>query len=148
VSGSPEPRPNPAVVPIFATAAFLAGLVGLWGFTSLFLDRDVIDYPDAGLILGPSMAVAGCVVTFVGAWRVRRSPTPLLYGTLTALLAFAVILAIGAIGYSFVRGNFGVLPAAALHFGISPFMIGAALLCGIVVGGAGIVTRPRPARDR
>ena len=146
MSGSPEYPPNRATVPIFATAAYLAGLIALWGFTSLILDRDVIDYPDAGLFLGPWMAVAGCAIAFIGSWRVRRSPSPLLYGLLIALLAYAVIVLIGAIGYSVVRANLGVIPAAAFHFGISPFMVGAALLCGIVAGGAGLVTRPRPAR--
>lgn len=145
MSVSPESRPNPAVVPVFATAAFFAGLVGVWGFTSLILDRDVIDYPDAGLLLGPAMAVTACAVVFVRSWRVRRSPTPLLYGALTALLTYALVLLIGAVGYSTVRGNFGVLPAALIHFGISPFMIGAALLAGIVVAGAGVLTRPRRA---
>lgn len=146
MSGSPEYPPNRATVPIFATAAYLAGLIALWGFTSLILDRDVIDYPDAGLFLGPSMAATACVIVFVGVWRVRRSPTPLLYGALIAVLAYAVILMIGAIGYSVIRANFGVIPAAALHFGISPFMIGAALLCGVVVAAAGLATRPHPAR--
>jgi len=145
VSGSAEYPPNRATVPIFATAAYLAGLIALWGFTALILDRDVIDYPDAGLFLGPSMAVTGCAIAFIGSWRVRRSPAPVIYGLFTALIAYAVILLVGAIGYSIVRANFGVIPAAALHFGISPFMIGAALLCGVVVAGAGVVTRPRPA---
>ncbi len=62
------------------------------------------------------------------------------------MLAYAAIVLIGAIGYSVVRANLGVIPAATFHFGISPFMIGAAVLCGIVVAGAGLVTRPRPAR--
>lgn len=142
-----EPRSNRAIVPVFATAAYLAGLIGLWGFTSLILDRDVIDYPDAGLFLGPFMAVCGCMLTFVGSWRVRRSPTPLLYGALYAVIAFAAIVVLGAFGYSFARANFAVIPAAALHFGISPFMIGAAVLCGIVVGFTGVLTRPRRARQ-
>ena len=147
MSGSAEYPPNPATVPIFATAAYLAGLVALWGFTSLILDRDVIDYPDAGLFLGPAMAVTGCAIVFIGSWRVRRSPTPILYGGLTALIAYALILAIGAIGYSMVRANLGVIPATVLHFALSPFMIGAAVLAGIVIAATALVTRPRPARD-
>lgn len=145
MTGSSESRPNPAVVPVFATAAFLAGLVGLWGFTSLILNRDVIDYSDAGLLLGPSIAVTACVLTFFATMGARRSPTPLLYGALTVLVAFAVIVLAGAVGYSFVRANFAVIPAAALHFALSPFMVGAALLCGAVVAGAGLLTRPRSA---
>lgn len=138
-----ESRPNRGVVPAFATAAYLAGLIGLWGFTSLIIDRDVIDYPDAGLLLGPSMAVVGCVVTFIGAWRVRQSPTPLLYAALIALVAYLAIVGLGALGYSFARADFAVIPSAALHFAISPFMVGAAVLSGVVVGAAGLLTRPR-----
>lgn len=143
MSVSPEYPPRRATVPVFATAAFLAGLIGLWGFTSLILSRDVIDYPDAGLFVGPAMAVTGCLVTLFGTLRVGRSPSPFLYGALTAVIAFVAIVLVGAIGYSFVRANLAVIPAAALHFAISPFMIGAALLCGIVVGGTGALVRPR-----
>lgn len=145
MTGSSESRPNPLVVPVFATAAFLAGLVGVWGFTSLLLNRDVIDYPDAGLFLGPAIAVTACLVTFSATMGARRSPTPLLYGALTVLAAFAIIVLVGAVGYSLVRANFGVIPASALHFALSPFMIAAALLCGIVVAGAGLLSRPRRA---
>ncbi len=143
----PEHRPNPAVVPVFATAAFLAGLIGLWGFTSLLLNRDVIDYPDAGLLLGPSMAVAACVVTFLATMRARQSPSPILSGLLAAVVALVVILVVGAVGYSFARANFGVLPAAVVHFAISPFMIGAAILSGVVAGAAGVLTSPAPTSE-
>lgn len=146
MSASQESRPNPAVVPVFATAAFLAGLIGLWGFTSLLLDRDVIDYRDAGLLLGPAMAAAGCIVTFVAAWRVRRAASPMLAGLLTALVALAAILLVAAVGYSLVRGSFAVVPSTVLHFAISPFVLGAAVLSGVIVWGAGLATRPRAQR--
>ena len=137
-----QPRPNPALAPTLATASYLAGLVALWGFTSLILDRDVIDYEDAGPLVGPAMAVAACVVVFLLCLRAKRTQ-PALLGLLTGLVAYAAMLFVGGVGYSLRLDDFRVMWPAIVHFGIGPFIVGAAILAGLVVGAAAWLVRPR-----
>jgi hypothetical protein len=140
------PRRNPLVAPTFATAGFLAGLVALWGFTSLFTDRDVIDYPDAGPLVGPSMAIAACVVVFLLTLRARITP-PALLAIVTGLVAYAALLFVGGVAYSLRLDDFSVMWPAMVHFGIGPFMVGAGILAGLVVGATAGLVRPRYPRS-
>ena len=137
-----QPRPNPALAPTLATAGYLAGLVALWGFTSLLLDRDVIDYEDAGPLVGPAMAVAACVVVFLLCLRAKRTQ-PALLGLLAGLIAYAAMLFVGGVGYSLRLDDFSVMWPAIVHFGIGPFIVGAAVLAGLVVGATAWLVRPR-----
>ena len=146
-SDPPQPRPNPALAPTLATAGYLAGLVALWGFTSLILDRDVIDYEDAGPLVGPAMAVAACVVVFLLCLRAKRTQ-PALLGLLAGLVAYAAMLFVGAVGYSLRLDDFTVMWPAMVHFGIGPFIVGAAILAGLVVGATAWLVRPRYERRR
>lgn len=136
------PRRNPVVAPTFATAGYLAGLIALWGFTSLFTDRDVIDYPDAGPLVGPSMAIAACVAVFLLTLRARITP-PALLAIVTGLVAYFGMLFVGGVAYSLRLDSFSVLWPAMVHFGIGPFMIGAGILAGLVVGATAWLVRPR-----
>ena len=142
-SDPPEtPRSNPALAPTFATAGYLAGLVALWGFTSLILDRDVIDYEDAGPLVGPAMAITACVVVFLLCLRAKRTQ-PALLGLLAGAAAYFGAIVVGAIGYSLQRDTFSVMVPAVVHFGISPFFLGGAILAGLVVGATAWLVRPR-----
>ena len=142
----PSRRRNPALAPTLATAAYLAGLVALWGFTSLLLDRDVIDYEDAGPLVGPAMAVTACVVVFLLCLRATRTQ-PALLGLLAGFVAYAAMLFVGGVGYSLWLDDFSVMWPAIAHFGIGPFFTGAGILAGLVVGATAWLVRPRYSRD-
>ena len=118
------PPPNPALLPLLATVVYLAAVVALWGVVSLLLDRDVVDYPDAGPLLGPAMAAAAGLVTWAALWRTRRARSPWPGATLAVLGALAGMLVVSALGYGLV---------AAPHFALSPFVLSAAALSGITV---------------
>jgi len=137
------PAPNPALLPILATVTYLAALVALWGVTSLLLDRDPVDYRDAGPLLGPAMVAAACVVTWASLWRITR--TQLWSWVLVALAgSFVAMLLVGAVGYAMTRSDAAWLVLAAGHFALSPFVLGAALLSGAassVVRFAGAMNR-------
>ncbi len=146
-SEPPErPRGNPALAPTLATAGYLAGLVALWGFTSLIIDRDVIDYADAGPLVGPAMAVTMCIVVFLFSLRAKRTQ-PALLALITGAVAYLGALLVGAVGYSLRVDTFSVLWPAVVHFGIGPFMIGGAILAGLVVGATAWLVRPRYVTD-
>ena len=126
MSGQPQlpPPRNSAVLPALAAVVYAAAVVALWGLLSLILDREVVDYPDAGPLLGPAMAAAATVVTWLTLLRTRgsRSPWP---GAVAALLLAAIaMLVVAVVGYG---------PVAAPHFAISPFVLGAAALSAVTV---------------
>ena len=126
------PGPNPALLPILATITYLAAVIALWGVTSLLLDRDPVDYPDAGPLLGPAIAAAACVVTWLSLWRITR--TTLWSGVLVTVAgSFVAMLLVGAVGYAITRSDAAWLILAAGHLALSPFVLGAALLSGATV---------------
>jgi hypothetical protein len=126
------PLPPPArqsTLPILAAVTYLAAVVALWGMTSLVLDRDVIDYQDAGPLLGPAMVVVATLITWLVGWRSRSWA-----GAFVALFgSYLGMLVVAAIGYTFTRGELSWLGVAAAHFAISPFVVGAAVLSALVV---------------
>jgi hypothetical protein len=109
---------------VLATVVYIAAVVALWGVMSLLLDREVVDYPDAGPLLGPGMAASAAVVTWLTLLRTRRSRSPWPGAVAAVLLAAAAMLVVATLGYG---------PVAAGHFAISPFVLGAAALSGITV---------------
>jgi hypothetical protein len=146
MSEAQRPRSSPALASTFATAGYLAALIALWGFTSLILDRDVVDYEDAGPLVGPAMAIAACVAVFLLALRARITQ-PALLGLLAGAVAYAGMAIVGGIAYSLRRDTFTVMWSAIVHFGIGPFIVGAAILAGLVVGATAWLVRPRYPRS-
>jgi hypothetical protein len=118
------PPPNPALLPVLATVVYLATVAAFWGILSLVLDRDVVDYPDAGPLLGPAMALAAGVITWLVLRRTRRSRSPWVGAVLALFGSLAAALVVAAVGYA---------PVAAAHFALSPFILGAAALSGLTV---------------
>lgn len=126
------PPSSPALLPVLAAAVFIGMLVAVWGILSVLLDRDVVDYPDAGPVLGPAMVVAAAIVTWLVA--LRTASVPRLVGPLVALAVVAVVMPlVGAIGMTITRGDLTWMPTAFVHFAISPFMLAAAVLAGATV---------------
>ena len=128
------PPPNPALLPVLAAVVYVAGLVALWGLLSLLLDRDVVDYPDAGPLLGPAMAAIAAVVTLLVLLRNRRARGPWLGAVAAILFSGLGMLAAAGVGYG---------PVAVPHFAISPFILAAAVLSGVIVLGTWAL-RPSP----
>jgi hypothetical protein len=128
------PPTNPALAPILGTVVYLAALIGVWGGLSLLLDRDVVDYPDAGPLLGPAMAVVACAVTWLVSWWVARKGHPLRGAVIAASGSYVGMLVVALIGHSTM---------AVAHFAISPFVIAAALLSPLVIVGTWALTRTR-----
>lgn len=129
--GQLPPPPNPAVVTVFGAVTYLAALVALWGLLSFALDRDVIDYPDAGPLLGPAMATAATVATTLALLSARTG----LGVAIGVLGSYAAMLVVAAVAYA---------PVASARFAISPFVLGAAALAGVtVIAVAGIRSASR-----
>jgi len=134
------PPPNPALARVLATITYLAALIALWGFTSLLLDRDVIVQSDAGPLLGPAMALAACVATWLSLARSGRMAL-WVRALASAVFAFAGMLLVGAVGYALSTGEPGWLLLFVANYAASPFVIGAALLSGVTVLLAAAFTR-------
>ncbi len=135
------PPANPRVLPVFVTVTYLASVVAVSGFLSLALDRDVIDYPDAGPLLGVVMVAAAGVVTWLGCSRATHRDSPWPTALLTALFSFVAIALVGAIGYVLIRGSLSWMLLAGAHFALSPFTAAAAILAGLAVLAAWALAR-------
>lgn len=118
------PPTNPALLPALAAIVYIAAVVALWGILSLLLDREVIDYADAGPLLGPAMVASAGIVTWLVLLLTRRFRSPWPGTVAAAFLVGVAMLVVAAVGYGLV---------AAPHFAISPFLLGAVALAAITV---------------
>ena len=79
-SPSGEPNRYPIVLAVFAAVTFFALVVCAFGFISLFTNLEVIDEPDAGPLVGPSMVAFALATVLVSLLRraatLRTRPTP------------------------------------------------------------------------
>ncbi|MGX5682070.1 DUF6121 family protein [Schumannella luteola] len=137
------PPSNPALLPVLATVTWAAAVVAVSGVISLLTDRDVIDYPDAGPLLGVAMVVAAGVLTWFGCWRGVRASAPWAVALLTALGSFAAFVVVGAVGYGAIRASGAWMLLAAAHFALSPFVLAAAALSFLAAVGTWALSRPR-----
>lgn len=126
MSGQPQlpPPPNPALLPVLTAVVYVAAVVALWGILSLLLDREVVDFPDAGPLLGPAMATAAAVITWLALFRSRRSRSPWPWTVLALVLSLAAMLLVALLGYG---------PIAVAHFLVGPFIPAAAVLSALTV---------------
>jgi hypothetical protein len=123
------PPANRAVLPVLAAVTYLACVIAAWGILSLLLDRDVIDYADAGPLLGPAIALAAGVITWIVTWRSRTVLAPVI----ALFSSYLAMIVVGAVGYTLTSGLIARMPEVAAHFAISPFVAAAALLSPLVV---------------
>jgi hypothetical protein len=137
------PPTNPALLPVLAAVTWAALVVASSGVLSLLLDRDVIDYPDAGPLLGVVMVAVAGVVAWFGFRRTVRASTPWLPALLTGAAVFAAFVLVGAVGYALIRAEGTWMLLAAAHFALSPFVVAAAVLAFLVAVGTWALARPR-----
>ncbi len=128
------PTPMPARLALLAaltTAAWVAVVIAAWGLLSLLLDADVIREPDAGPFLGPAMVgVAAIALLFLLLRVVRTGERPAVAFFGSAAAVFLVLLFVGGMGYTLVRGELFWLLGFPLEYAPSPFIVAAALLAG------------------
>lgn len=124
-----------------ATVLAFALIVFVFGVLSLTLDRDVIDEADAGPLVGVSMVVVALLVVLL--ITLREAPAPVIGRTVTALLAVVMLSPlVGAIAYSAVRVELGVIPVFFGRYVLSPFVLASAGIAALVVLGHAAIRSP------
>lgn len=134
-------RPSKALLPVLTAVTYLAAVIAAFGFISLFADRDVIDIPDAGTLLGPAMVASATIITLVASVRALDRPTPWGPGFLGLAGSYCSMLLIGGIGYALVKGQALWVIFFISTQAVSPFVLVAAALSGLAVIGLWAVSR-------
>lgn len=121
------------LVAVMVTVLYGAILLAIDGFVSLLADRDVIQEPDAGPLVGPIMALvvlAAVFVSVLGGLRptLARPAIPVARAVVTALLVYLLGPLAGAIVY--VAGQEQLLTGVLFfaRYLLSPFVIASAVL--------------------
>ena len=109
-------------------------VIAAWGFTSLALDAEVMQYSDAGPLLGPAMTVAATLV--VGGWvtRAGRAGGVWVSAVGAAASVWFSMLLVGALGYAITRGSLAWLLLFAGGYATSPFVLVPAIIAAVLVG--------------
>lgn len=130
---SPTDHRESPLVALLAALAYPAFVIALWGIMSLLLDREVIDYSDAGPLLGPLVVVVGTLVTAGALWRVWRGTRSPLVAPASALIAYLAMVL--AAGLAYLAGGTRAVSGleAIAHFALSPFILGAAVITALTV---------------
>lgn len=124
------------LIATMTSVLFIALVIAVTGFEALLADVEAIPQPDATAYLGPAMVLAAGVVVFVTTATGIREGNPGVTGLVAAASTYLVMLAVGSVGYSMVRGDATELLVFPAGSALSPFVVGSvvvALLC--VVGG-------------
>nr|WP_301182488.1 DUF6121 family protein [Subtercola boreus] len=114
---------------VFAAVAFVALIVGAFGFITLFTDTEVIQEPDAGTALGPLMVLAATVLLAVLLFASARSRggivlrMPVLRSLVIAVSVYLAFVFSGGLLYGLGAGSLiSVLIFAAAH-AVDPFAL-------------------------
>lgn len=131
------------MLPVLATATYLAALIAVWGFTSLALDTDVVADTDASRLVGPSMAAAAALVVFLALRSVGGRASPWWTAVAASALTYGAMLLAAVVA----RGLDAADPLTGLAFAAtyaaSLFTILPALLAGLVVVGTWAALRAK-----
>jgi hypothetical protein len=127
------PPPHPLMLPVLATATYLAALIAVWGFTSLALDTDVVSDPDASRLVGPSMAAAAAIVEFLALRSLAGRASPWWTAVATSAASYGALLLAAAITRSLDAADLLAGLVFAGTYAASPFAILPAILAGLVV---------------
>jgi hypothetical protein len=126
---------------VYLTVTYGALVVAAWGLTSLVLDEDVMQYSDAGPLLGPAMAVAATLA--VGGWmpQARRGGGVMLPAVGAAASAWFALVLVGAAGLTLTRGTLGTMVLFAGNYAASPFVLVPTGLAAVLVAGVAAFSR-------
>ncbi|MBG6056981.1 fatty acid desaturase [Cryobacterium sp. MP_M5] len=126
------------VVAVFAAVLYAALIVAAFGMISLATNLDVISEPDAGPLVGPSMAAVAVLLVFVlmltlgVATRPDRQRVAVGYSFAAGIAAFGIFIVTGAILYAAGDGQpFHVLTFSAAML-LSPFSLATGILAVVV----------------
>ena len=134
------------LIATMTSVLFIALVIAVTGFESLLADVEVISQPDATPYLGPAMVLAGASVVFLATGVGARDGNPAVTGLVAAATSYLVMLGVGAVGYTLIRGDLTELVVFPAGYALGPFVVAAvvvALLC--VIGG--IATARHQARS-
>lgn len=121
------------ILPALMAVVYGSLIIAAWGFTSLLTDTDVISEPDAGPLLGPAMALAAILATWLCLGRVRHVQGVWGLAAAAAASAWLAMLVVGAVGYSLTRGDPTWLLLFAGKYALSAYLLVPALLAAIMV---------------
>lgn len=133
------------LIATMTSVLFIALVIAVTGFEALLADVEAIPQPDATAYLGPAMVLGAGVVVFVTTAAGIREGNPGVTGLVAAASTYLVMLAVGSVGYSMVRGDATELLVFPAGSALSPFVVGSvvvALLC--VVGGIAAARHQAP----
>jgi hypothetical protein len=115
---------------VLIAVAYIACVITSWAFLSLGLDRDVIENPRAGYLLGPATVAASGIVVLVLARSTRTLVVPMI---VTAATVYLGMLLVSAVAFAIVSGD----PIAGVVFAAgqaqSPFVFLAAVLGAVAL---------------
>ncbi|MBX3099267.1 MAG: hypothetical protein KF761_06760 [Salinibacterium sp.] len=120
----PPPPSSPLLLPTLVTVVYGATVAALWGVLSLAFDREVIDFLDAGPLLGPAMVAAACLTVWLLVLHTPRARSPWPRALAAVILVPSSMLVVAAVGYG---------PVAVPHFALGPFVWVASALAGVTV---------------
>jgi FtsH-binding integral membrane protein len=124
------------VVSVFAAVLYLSLIVAGFGVVSLITDREVIDEPLAGPVLGPVMAGVPVVLVFALMVKLGITTRPehqrvaLGYAIGSGFAASATFVVVGAVGFALEGGAAAPFAGTLLT---SPFTVITGLFGAIVV---------------
>lgn len=127
-----------AILALFAAVLYAALIVAGFGLISLATDLEVITAPDAGPLVGPSMAGAAVVLVFIMLLTLgvntppERQRAAVAFAFVTGIAAFGIFIAVGALLYAV--GNkqpFDVITFSGAMLP-SPFAVATGILAFIV----------------
>lgn len=115
---------------------FIALVIAVSGFESLFADIAIIAQADATPYLGPAMVLGGAVVVFLATAFGVPAGNPGVTGLVAAATSYLAMLGVGSVGYALIRQDVTELLVFPAGYALGPFVVGSVvigLLC--VVGG-------------
>jgi hypothetical protein len=127
-----DPPPNLLPV-VMTTVVYVATVIMVFGFLSLFLDRDVIAERDAGTVLGPAMVAAGSLVTFIALLRLNTRRPPWRAAAVSAASTYLAMIVVAGIGYAIARLEAVWAVLYLQEQAGSPFVVAAAVLSGVAI---------------
>ncbi|MFZ7087340.1 DUF6121 family protein [Curtobacterium sp. RRHDQ10] len=123
------------------TVLFVALVIAVTGIESLMSATEVISQSDATPYLGPAMVTAVAIVVFCATAFGAQRGSPVGSGLVGAATAYLVMLGVGSLGYTLVRGDVAQLVVFPAAYALGPFVVGTVVIALVVVVGAIAVGR-------